>query len=171
MHYTYIYFVSSILVARYMSFDAINQYIDQITLHRLHSPHQSVTRQSARAIAAVLRRMHFTWHTARLHTQSQQTELHIKQRLHHCIYAANSGTGTAAAPVSVLTSRSIAVVFIHPLSLLHLPTPPAQVPADCLHASRVGESVSCASLSAGRISLGSPETFRNSTWTKTNDEI
>jgi hypothetical protein len=94
-----------------------------------------------------------------------------QHRLHHCIYAADSGTGTAAAPVSVLTFRSIAVVFIHPLSLLHLRRPPAQVPADCLHASRVLVCYLRYSLasrvprSAGRLSLGSPETFQNSTWT------
>jgi hypothetical protein len=78
-------------------------------------------------------------------------------------------------PVSVLTSRSIAVVFYHPLSLLHLRLSPAQVPADCLHASRVWpytlfSRVSCAS-KAGRTGLGSPETFRNPTWTKTKGEM
>ena len=159
---------------RCLKCNAINQSINQITSHRSHSPHQSVTRQSDIAIAAVLRRMHFTWHTARHKPADQATHQH---RLHHCIYAADSGTGTAAAPNSGLTFRSIAVVFIHPLSLLHLRRPPAQVPADCLHASRVLACYLRYSLasrvprSAGRLSLGSPETFQNSTWTKTNDDI
>jgi hypothetical protein len=102
-----------------MATHASNQSIKSLPIICTHPTSPSVTGHTVIAIAAVLRRIQFTWHTARLHTQASKQKARLEHRLHHCthcVYAANSGTGTAAVPVSVLTSRSIAVVFYHPLA-------------------------------------------------------
>lgn len=128
------------------------------------------------ATAAVLRRIQLTWHTymctleSRIHKGKKKKlhifpstpplHLHDQFRHRHCRRAC-SGFG--------LFDLSLNCSSLLPIHLVFCTSADRRLryqPIACVHASRVVPPVA-AQRGGECLSLGSPETFRNSTWTKT----
>jgi hypothetical protein len=140
--------------------------------------HHSVTRHTAIAIAAVLRRIQlhlayrktaYTSQHAKSYTSTTTPPLH-PPRLHGQFRHRNGSRARFGSDLSLNCSSPKAILLAFCTSASRRLR---YQPIACMHLASglLREVVSRVPRSAGRISLGSPETFWNPTWTKTKGEI